>query len=73
MCVGGEQSHLAFRIATIGAVGVGLAELPDGKAIRSFLGRWRRVCSLVYSSGLEDRTRFEKRFDPIRTEFAANA
>src|SRR4029077_14935753 len=31
--------HLALRIATIGAVGVGLDELPDGEAVRCFLGR----------------------------------
>src|SRR6202007_314337 len=38
MGVCGEQSHLAFRIPTIGAVGVGLDELSDGEAIRGFLG-----------------------------------
>jgi hypothetical protein len=38
MGVCGEQSHLAFRIATIGAVGVGLDEFADGEAVRGFLG-----------------------------------
>jgi hypothetical protein len=35
----GEQSHLTFRIATIGAVGAGFDELADGEAIRGFLRR----------------------------------
>ena len=35
---GEAQSHLAFRIATIGAMGVGLDGAPDGEAIRGFLG-----------------------------------
>jgi aldehyde dehydrogenase (NAD+) len=35
----GEQSHLAFRIAAIGATGVGFDEFPDGEAIRGFLRR----------------------------------
>src|SRR4029077_2846558 len=51
--VGGEQSHLAFRIATIGTMGVGLAEFHDGEAIRGFLGRNNDVfahrCSLQAS------------------------
>ena len=38
MGVCGEQSHLAFRIPPIRAVGVGLDELSDGEAIRGFLG-----------------------------------
>jgi hypothetical protein len=38
MGICGEQRHLTFRIATIGAVGVGLDELPDREAIRGFLG-----------------------------------
>src|SRR5580692_9702538 len=37
--VGGEQSHLAFRIAAVGAMGVGLDELADGEAVRGFLGK----------------------------------
>ena len=43
MGVGGEQRHLAFRIATIGAAGVGLDELTDGEAIRGFR---RRDCDV---------------------------
>src|SRR4029077_10536080 len=38
MGVGGEQSHLAFRIAAIGATGVGLDQFANGEAIRSFSG-----------------------------------
>ena len=34
-----EERHLTFRIATIGAVRVGLDELPDGEAIRGLGGR----------------------------------
>jgi hypothetical protein len=43
MGVGGERRHLAFRIATISAAGVGLDELTDGEAIRGFL---RRDCDV---------------------------
>ncbi len=32
--VRGEERHLAFRIAAIGAMRVGLNELPDCEAIR---------------------------------------
>jgi hypothetical protein len=34
----GKERHLAFRITTIGTVGVGLDELPDSKAIRGVFG-----------------------------------
>jgi hypothetical protein len=33
-----KERHLTFRITTIGAVCVGLDELPDSKAIRGFVG-----------------------------------
>jgi hypothetical protein len=33
-----KERHLTLRIATIGAVCVGLDELSDGKAIRGFFG-----------------------------------
>src|SRR6478672_12659408 len=39
MGIRGEQRHLAFRIAAIGASGIGLDELSDGKAICGFLRR----------------------------------
>jgi hypothetical protein len=35
----GEESHLTFRIATIGAVRVGLNDFPDRETIRGFLRR----------------------------------
>jgi hypothetical protein len=37
--VDGKKRHLAFRIATISAVCVGLDELTDSEAVRSFVGR----------------------------------
>jgi hypothetical protein len=37
--VPGKESHLSLRVATIGAMGVGLDEFSDGKAIRGFCGR----------------------------------
>jgi hypothetical protein len=43
MGVAGEQSHLAFRIAAVGAMGVGLNEFADGDAIRRFLGGYADV------------------------------
>ena len=69
MGVRGEQSHLTFRIATIGAVSVGLDELPNSKAIRGFLGEMA-MCLLIsrFSSGLEDGAGFEKRLDPVRAD-----
>ena len=82
MGVCGEQSHLAFRIPTIGAVGVGLDELPDGKAIPGFLGEDAKVFAISRPPRLphlgrqelfENCPRFEKRFDAVRAEFAANA
>ena len=33
-----KERHLTFRIATIGAMCVGLHELPDSEAIRGFVG-----------------------------------
>jgi hypothetical protein len=36
--VGSEQSHLAFRVAAVGTMGIGLDEFTDGKPIRGFLG-----------------------------------
>jgi hypothetical protein len=34
----GKERHLTFRIAAIGAMCVGLDELPDREAIRCFFG-----------------------------------
>jgi hypothetical protein len=33
-----KERHLTFRVATIGAMHVGLDELPDSEAIRGFVG-----------------------------------
>jgi hypothetical protein len=44
-----KERHLAFRIATVGAVGVGLDEFPDGKAIRRFGGRNGNVLAHGFS------------------------
>jgi hypothetical protein len=38
MGVWGKEGHLTFRIATIGAVRIGLDEFADGEAIRCFAG-----------------------------------
>ena len=45
-----KQRHLAFRIATIGAVGVGFDELPESEAVRSFAWRDRNVFHEAASS-----------------------
>jgi hypothetical protein len=46
MGIRSKKRHLTFRIATIGAAGIGFDQLTDGEAIRGFApGRWRRVCS----------------------------
>ena len=39
----GKERHLTFGVTTIGAVGVGLDELPDRKAVRGFAGGDRDV------------------------------
>jgi hypothetical protein len=36
--VRGKECHLTFRIATIGAVRIGLDEFADSEAIRGFFG-----------------------------------
>ena len=36
--VRGKEKHLTFRIATIGAMCIGLDELPDSEAIRGLVG-----------------------------------
>src|SRR5579862_3849240 len=49
-----EESHLAFCIAAIGAVCVGLDELPNGQAIRGFA--WREGCVLAHDGPPLTRT-----------------
>jgi hypothetical protein len=39
MGINGKERHLAFRIPAIGAMGIGLDEFPNGKAIHGFVGR----------------------------------
>src|SRR5216684_8166048 len=68
-----EERHLTFRIAAIGAVCVLLDELPNGKAIRSFVGREGHVLAHERaSSGLKDGPGFEKRLDPVSAIFTAD-
>ena len=50
VCVRGKKRHLAFRIATIGAMGVGLDELPDRQTIRGFAGRDRQMLAHMRAS-----------------------
>ena len=68
-----EESHLAFCIATIGAVCVGLDEFPNGKAVRGFAGGEGDVLAHDRSSlRLENGAWFEKCLDPVSAVFAAD-
>jgi hypothetical protein len=49
MCVRREESHLAFRVATIGAVRVGFDELSNREAIRGLGGRDGLVLAHAWS------------------------
>ena len=70
----GKESHLTFRIATIGAVCVSLDELADGEAIRGFFGGDGDVFAHERASlGLKNGAGFEKRLDPVPAIFAADA
>jgi hypothetical protein len=69
----GKESHLAFRIATIGAVCVGLDELPDSEAIRGFLGEMVTCLLMRVSLRLKNGPGFEKRLDPVLAIFTADA
>src|SRR4029077_13361992 len=67
-----EERHLAFRIATIGAVRVGFDELSNSEAVRRLAGRDGDVLAhesaslrLKYGAG------FEKRLDPVSAIFTA--
>src|ERR1700733_2294790 len=74
VCVVGKESHLTFRIATVGAVRVGLDELANCKAIRGFFGRDSYVLAhWLVSLGLNDGSGFEKSFDPVSAVFAPAA
>jgi hypothetical protein len=74
MAVWGKERHLAFRIATIGAMRVGLNEFMDRETVRTFAGRDCQVLSdesaslrLKYGAG------FKKRLDPVLAIFTAEA
>jgi hypothetical protein len=82
VAVGGKERHLAFRIATISAVCVGLDELTDSEAVRSFVGRdgsvfAHKLVSLFVQVRqerlLKDGPWFEKGFDAERAKLAAYA
>jgi hypothetical protein len=61
MRVRGKESRLAFRIASISAMGVSLDQLADGEAIRDFLGGDGAVfCSSTFPLGIEDVASFKK-------------
>ena len=69
-----KERHLAFRIATIGAMRVGLDELSNSEAVRRLAGRDGQVLAhesaslrLKYGAG------FEKRLDPVLAVFTAEA
>src|SRR3984885_8865958 len=57
----GEQRHLPLRVATVGAVRVGLNELPDSETVGSFRDGDRDVLAHEISSDFEDGPSFEKR------------
>ena len=57
-----KESHLTLRIATIGAMGVGLDEFPNREAIRGFVGRDADVLThRKVSLGFEGGPGFERR------------
>jgi hypothetical protein len=57
MSIWGKERHLTIPIATVGAVCVGLDELPNGKTIRCFVGRDGYMLAHERTSlGLKDGT-----------------
>src|SRR4029077_20275205 len=69
----GKECHLTFRIATIGAVRIGLDEFTHSGAIRGFAGGGGSLLSNeLVSLGLNDGSGFEKRFDAISAVFTAD-
>src|ERR1700740_110324 len=73
MGVRGEESHLTLRVATIGAVRVGLDEFADREAIGGFRGRDCDVLAHELSLGLEDGAGFAKRLRPVPAVSAPDA
>src|SRR4029077_13011914 len=69
-----EERHLAFRVATVRAMCVGLDEFSDGEPIRGFFrGDGDLFSHRRTSSGLKNGTGFKKRLDPVPAIFTANA
>jgi hypothetical protein len=54
-----KQKHLAFRIATIGAVCVGFDGLPDGEEVRGLMGGDRDMLAHEWSPCLNSAGRSE--------------
>src|SRR5450432_1059545 len=52
VCVFGKESHLTLRVATVGAVRVGLDKLPNREAVGSFLRRDSNVFAHGYASSM---------------------
>jgi hypothetical protein len=73
MGVRGKEGHLTLRVATIGAVCVGLDKLSDGEAIRCFTGGnggvlAHELVSLRFKNG----SGFEERLDRVSATFTVN-
>ncbi len=47
--IGGKERHLPVLIATIGAIRVGLDEVPDGEAVRGLIGGDRNMLAHDWS------------------------
>jgi hypothetical protein len=74
VCVLGKECHLTFRIATIGAVRVGLDELSNSEAVRGLAGGDGQVLANESASlRLKYGPGFEKRLDPVLAVFTAEA
>jgi hypothetical protein len=74
MGVGRKESHLAFRISTIGAMRVGFNKFSDRETIRRFGGRDPQVLAHDrISLGLKDGPGFKKGLDPVSSIFTADA
>jgi hypothetical protein len=66
MSVCGKQRHLADRIATIGAMRIGLDEFADREAVRRFRGGDSSMLAQENASlRLKYGSHFEKRLIPV--------
>jgi hypothetical protein len=69
-----EEGHLTFNIPTVGAMRVGVDELPGCEPMRCFLGRNSYVFAhSMFLSGLQDGAGFDERLDAVPAIFPANA